>query len=89
MTRDIGCLNDYISKLEFRNNTHEKPTFDLNTRSLKNNTIINGLDKQCSERSDDVGLVKTVRNLFIHVLDQKCGQKFDRKYIQNNRELSK
>lgn len=66
MTREIGCLKDYISKLEFRINTQEKQILDLKTRSLENNIIINGLDEKCTKKSDEIGLAKIVRNLFIH-----------------------
>lgn len=52
MTREICCLKDYISKLEFKINTQEKQILDLKTRSLENNIIINGINEKCTEKSD-------------------------------------
>ncbi len=71
MTREICCLKDYISKLEFKINTQEKQILDLKTRSLENNIIINGINKKCTEKSDELGISKTVINLIIHDLNPK------------------
>lgn len=61
MAREISMLKDYVIKLEFKVKTQEHQILDLNTRSMENNVVINGIKEESIEGSNTEAKAKTLK----------------------------
>lgn len=66
MEREMAMLRDYVVRLESQVNTQNSQILELQSRSMENNVIVNGVEEKAPEKTNPEKLPLILKNVFIH-----------------------
>ena len=65
MEREMAMLRDYVVRLESQVNTQNSQILELQSRSMENNVIVNGVEEKAPEKTNPEKLPLILKNVFI------------------------